>query len=269
MLTELEWRLVFFLGTLTAVALVEQLWPRRVRSQARLLRWPNNLGIMALGAILVRLLVPLTAMGAAALAEANQWGLFQQFRLPQALTIVLGLLLLDLAIWAQHRLFHAIPWLWRLHRMHHADLDFDVTTGIRFHPLEILLSMLIKVAVVMALGLSPLTVLVFEILLNGTSLFNHGNLRLPASLDRYLRWFVVTPDMHRVHHSWYRDETDSNFGFNLPWWDRLFGTYRAQPRDGHEKMIIGLPVFRDAGASRLDRLLLQPFRQTIRVDDDD
>ena len=215
---------------------------------------------MALGAILVRLLVPLTAIGAAALAEENQWGLFQQFRLPEALAMVLGLLLLDLAIWAQHRLFHAIPWLWRLHRMHHADLDFDVTTGIRFHPLEILLSMLIKVAVVISLGLSPLAVLVFEIMLNSTALFNHGNLRLPKRLDRYLRWFVVTPDMHRVHHSWYREETDSNFGFNLPWWDRLFGTYRTQPRDGHVGMVIGLPQFRESRDLHLDQLLLQPFR---------
>ena len=144
--------------------------------------------------------------------------------------------------------------------MHHADLDFDVTTGIRFHPLEILLSMLIKVAVVISLGLSPLAVLVFEILLNSTALFNHGNLRLPKRLDRYLRWFVVTPDMHRVHHSWYREETDSNFGFNLPWWDRLFGTYRTQPRDGHVGMVIGLPQFRESRDLHLDQLLLQPFR---------
>jgi sterol desaturase/sphingolipid hydroxylase (fatty acid hydroxylase superfamily) len=168
---------------------------------------------------------------------------------------------LDLAIYLQHVVFHAVPILWRLHRMHHADLDFDVTTGARFHPVEILLSMILKFAVILALGAPALGVLAFEVLLSATSLANHGNLRVPAALDRVLRWIVVSADMHRVHHSILGEETNSNFGFNLPWWDRLLGSYRAQPLDGHEGMTIGLPLFRDPGELRLDRMLLQPLRQ--------
>jgi sterol desaturase/sphingolipid hydroxylase (fatty acid hydroxylase superfamily) len=167
---------------------------------------------------------------------------------------------LDLAIYLQHVMFHAIPALWRLHRMHHADLEFDVSTGLRFHPLEILLSMGIKLAVVAALGPPAVAVLVFEVLLNVTSMFNHSNIALPPRVDRILRLIVVTPDMHRVHHSIHPDETNSNFGFNLPWWDRLLGTYRPQPRDGHESMTIGVEQFRTRGDLRLDRMLIQPFR---------
>ena len=180
--------------------------------------------------------------------------------LPAWVGVVASVVLLDLAIYFQHVLFHAVPVLWRLHRMHHADLDFDVTTGLRFHPIEILLSMVIKLAVVAALGAPALAVLIFEVLLNATSMFNHGNVRIPAGLDRVLRWVVVTPDMHRVHHSILSRETNSNFGFNLPWWDRLFGTYRAQPAAGHEGMTIGIEQFRDPRELRLDRMLLQPFR---------
>ena len=167
--------------------------------------------------------------------------------------------LLDLAIYLQHVLFHAVPALWRLHRMHHSDLDFDTTTGFRFHPIEIALSMGIKMGVVAALGPPPVAVVAFEVVLNATSLFNHGNVRLPGTLDRALRWVVVTPDMHRVHHSHIPSETNSNFGFNLPWWDRLFGTYRDQPRDGHQGMTIGLHMFRDTAELHLHRLLVQPF----------
>jgi sterol desaturase/sphingolipid hydroxylase (fatty acid hydroxylase superfamily) len=178
-------------------------------------------------------------------------------------SIAASVILLDLAIYLQHVLFHAVPALWRLHRMHHADLDFDVSTGGRFHPIEILISMLIKVAVVIAFGIPVVAVLLFEVVLNATSTFNHANVSMPLALDRVLRWLVVTPDMHRVHHSVLRHETDSNFGFNMPWWDRLFGTYRAAPQEGHERMTIGLPVFRDPRELRLDRLLTQPFRNDV------
>ena len=194
------------------------------------------------------------------LAEARGWGLFNVIALPAWIGVVVSVIVLDLAIYLQHVLFHAVPALWRLHRMHHADLEFDVTTGLRFHPIEILLSMLIKLAVVAALGAPAVAVLIFEVLLNATSMFNHGNVRIPQALDRVLRWFVVTPDMHRVHHSILSRETNSNFGFNLPWWDRLFGTYRAQPAAGHDAMTIGIEQFRDPRELGLDRMLLQPFR---------
>ena len=181
--------------------------------------------------------------------------------LPALAQVVIAVVVLDLVIYLQHVLFHAIPVLWRLHRMHHADLEFDVTTGVRFHPVEIIISMVIKIGVVAALGAPALGVLAFEVLLNATSMFSHSNVRLPQPIDRVLRWIVVTPDMHRVHHSIERRETDSNFGFNLPWWDRLFGTYRPQPEAGHEGMTLGIPQFRDPHELRLDRMLLQPLRE--------
>lgn len=187
-------------------------------------------------------------------------GLLNAIALPAWLALPLAVVALDLAIYLQHVVFHAIPALWRLHRMHHADLEFDVTTGLRFHPVEIALSMGIKLQVIAALGPSALAVLIFEVLLNATSMFNHANLRLPAGIDRVLRWIVVTPDMHRVHHSIHPEETNSNFGFNLPWWDRLLGTYRAQPRDGHEDMTIGIEQFRTLHDLRLDQMLIQPVR---------
>ena len=179
---------------------------------------------------------------------------------PAWVGVVSSVVVLDLAIYLQHVLFHAVPSLWRLHRMHHADLEFDVSTGLRFHPIEILLSMVIKFIVVAALGAPAVAVLIFEVLLNATSMFNHGNVRIPTGLDRMLRWIVVTPDMHRVHHSILSRETNSNFGFNLPWWDRLFGTYRAQPTAGHDGMTIGIEQFREPRELGLDRMLLQPFR---------
>ena len=252
-------RLTVFLGVLLAVAAWEALAPRRRRMVSRWVRWPGNLGIVALNTVLLRVAFPVAAVGLAALGEQRGWGLLSIVAIPGWATIVLAVLLLDLAIYLQHVMFHAVPALWRLHRMHHADLDFDVTTGARFHPIEILLSMAIKLGVVAALGAPAVGVIVFEVLLNATAMFNHGNVAIPERLDRVLRWMVVTPDMHRVHHSIIPSETDSNFGFSLPWWDRLLGTYRAQPAAGHEGMTIGLDVFRDPKELRLDRMLLQPF----------
>jgi len=210
--------------------------------------------------VLVRAALPVAAVGVAAFAAERGMGLFNLFHAPDLLAIPLSVLALDLAIYLQHRMFHAIPLFWRLHRVHHADLDFDVTTGARFHPIEIGLSMLIRFAVILALGPPAVAVLVFEVLVNASSMFNHGNVRIPAAIDRVLRWVVVTPDMHRVHHSIDPRETNSNFGFSLPWWDRLFGTYRAEPRAGHEAMTIGIAQFRSPHELRLDRMLLQPFR---------
>jgi sterol desaturase/sphingolipid hydroxylase (fatty acid hydroxylase superfamily) len=254
-------RLGAFLGVFALMALWEWAAPRRPRLTSRWLRWPNNLAITAINTGLVRVVFPTAAVGLALVAEARGWGLLNTVALPGWVEIALAVAALDLVIYLQHVMFHAVPAFWRLHRMHHADLDFDVTTGARFHPVEILLSMLIKMAAVAALGAPALAVLIFEVLLNATSMFNHGNVRLPAGLDRVLRWFVVTPEMHRVHHSIVPAETNSNFGFNAPWWDRLFGTYRAQPAAGHEGMTIGLAQFRDPRELWLDRLLTQPMRE--------
>ena len=254
-------RLGFFLGILALVALCELAMPRRVLTQARWLRWYGNLGIVALNTVVVRLLVPVAPVTLAVMAESRGWGILNQVELPAWLAVVISIVVLDLVIYMQHVMFHAVPAFWRLHRMHHADLDFDVTTGARFHPVEIVLSVLIKLAAVIVIGPPAVAVVAFEVLLNGTSMFNHGNVRLPAVLDRVLRWLVVTPDMHRVHHSDIPAETNSNFGFNLPWWDRLFGTYRAQPRLGHEEMTIGLDTFRESTDLHLHRMLVQPFRR--------
>ncbi|MGR7921503.1 sterol desaturase family protein [Zobellella denitrificans] len=254
-------RLAAFAGILLLMMLWEVLAPRRSRRYPRRRRWPANLLLAAINTLLLRLLFPLAAVGGALLAEQRGWGLFQLWPLPLWLTLPLSLLVLDFLIYLQHRLFHALPWLWRLHRMHHSDPDIDVTTGLRFHPLEILLSMGIKLGIVILLGAPPLSVLLFEVLLNATSMFNHGNVRLPPRLDAWLRLLLVTPDMHRVHHSVIPRETNSNFGFNLPWWDRLLGTYRAQPEAGHQRMTIGLNDFQDPAELRLGRLLTQPWRQ--------
>ncbi|MCH8999392.1 MAG: sterol desaturase family protein [Proteobacteria bacterium] len=252
-------RLGIFAGVLISVAAWEALRPRRARRFSRWLRWPSNFGIVAFNTIVVRLLFPAAAVGMAALAQERGWGLFNNLELPAALAIVVSAIALDLLIYLQHVMFHAVPALWRLHRMHHADLDIDVTTGARFHPIEIVLSMLIKLAAVAVLGAPAVAVVIFEVLLNATAMFNHANLRLPEGVDRFLRLVVVTPDMHRVHHSIVPAETNSNFGFNLPWWDRLLGTYRAQPAAGHEAMTIGIEQFRTPKDLRLDRLLVQPF----------
>ncbi len=256
-------RLGAFLGVLVVMALWEGAVPRRIRSVSRTIRWPGNLGIVVLNTLAMRLLFPVAAAGLALVAAARGWGLFNETSLPGWLAILLSVALLDLAIYLQHVMFHAVPVLWRVHRTHHADLDFDVTTGVRFHPIEILLSMAIKLGLVAALGPPAVAVLIFELLLNATSMFNHTNVLIPAPIDRVLRWFVVTPDMHRVHHSILVRETNSNFGFNLPWWDRLLGTYRAQPAAGHEAMTIGIEQFRDPRELRLDRMLVQPFRGEV------
>ncbi|KZC35043.1 MULTISPECIES: sterol desaturase family protein [Rhodanobacter] len=261
-------RLGAFTGIFAMMALWEVLAPRRRQTIGRWRRWPGNLGIVVLNSVLVRLLFPTAAVGVALYAETHGWGLLHVLKAPNWLALGASVLLLDLAIYLQHVLFHAVPVLWRLHRMHHTDLEFDLTTGARFHPLEILLSLGIKLGVIVALGSPATAVLVFEVLLNATSMFNHGNVRLPMPLDRLLRRILVTPDMHRVHHSWHPDETNANFGFNLPWWDRLFGTYRAQPRDGHLNMTIGIQQFRDPRELRLDRMLWQPFRVDQRTDQD-
>src|ERR1700687_4960516 len=253
-------RLGAFMTIFTAMALCEAAAPRRPRSYSRFRRWPSNLSIVALNTVFVRVLLPATAVSLALAGERRGWGMLNNLPVPAWMAAVASVLLLDVAISLQHVMFHAVPALWRVHRMHHADLDFDVTTGARFHPIEIVLSMLIKLGVVAALGASALGVLIFEVLLNATSMFNHGNARISARLDRYLRWFVVTPDMHRVHHSIVVGGNHSNFGFNLPWWDRLLGTYRDQPAAGHEGMTIGIEQFREARELWLDRMLLQPFR---------
>jgi sterol desaturase/sphingolipid hydroxylase (fatty acid hydroxylase superfamily) len=258
-------RLGAFAGILALMALWELLAPRRRQAVGRAPRWPGNLGIVVLDSVLVRIVFPTTAVGVALMAEARGWGLLHASDMPIWSAVPAGVILLDLAIYLQHVLFHAVPVLWRLHRMHHADLELDATTGVRFHPFEILLSMVIKLAVVAALGAPAAAVLVFEVLLNATSMFNHGNVRLPARFDRVMRWIVVTPDMHRVHHSVVPRETNSNFGFNLAWWDRLFGTYLAKPAAGHEGMTIGLDQFRDPRELRLDRMLVQPFRGDDRT----
>jgi sterol desaturase/sphingolipid hydroxylase (fatty acid hydroxylase superfamily) len=243
-----------------ALALWEWAAPRRALSAGRKPRWPGNLAILAVDIVAVRLLVPTAAVGAALVAAAHGWGLFRLIGLPYGAAVAAGVIALDLVIYGQHVVFHHVPLLWRLHRVHHADIDIDVTTGVRFHPLEILLSLAIKIAAVMALGLPALAVLIFEVLLNATAMFNHTNVKLPQRLEPIARWIVVTPQMHQVHHSIVRAETDSNFGFNLPWWDHLFGTYRAEPAAGEKGMTVGLPVFRDRAELRIDRLLTQPFR---------
>ncbi len=254
-------RTAVFLLVLVAMALWEAAVPRRRRELPRLLRWSGNLGLVVVDALVVRAVLPLLAVGVAALAEARSFGLLPALGLPRPLAVVAAVVLLDLTVYLQHVLFHAVPALWRLHRVHHADPEFDTTTGVRFHPVEILLSMLLKMAVAGALGAPPEAVVLFEILLNASSLFNHANLALPPRVDRWLRRVIVTPDMHRVHHSVHPDEHHRNFGFALSIWDRLFGTYRAQPRDGHERMVLGLRIFRDPAEQRLDRLVTQPFRR--------
>jgi sterol desaturase/sphingolipid hydroxylase (fatty acid hydroxylase superfamily) len=257
---EIALRLIGAVAIFAAMAAWEVLAPRRKLTVGRLRRWPGNIGIVVTDALLVRLLVPTAVLGASLYAAGHGIGLFHGLGLRLSIAAVLGFLILDLAIYLQHVVFHHVPILWRLHRMHHADLDIDVTTGLRFHPFEILISVFIKIAVVMAFGIPPVAVIVFEIVLNATSQFSHSNVAMPRWFDRVLRLVLVTPDMHRVHHSVLRKETDSNFGFNLPWWDRLFGTYRPEPEAGHSEMTIGIPQFRDPRELRLDRMLTQPFR---------
>lgn len=253
-------RLGFFFGILATMALWELVAPKRILTTSKVFRWINNLGVVFLNSFLLRVIFPTAAVGMAVFAHEHGWGLFNYFQIPYSTVVVVSVVIMDFAIYLQHVMFHALPVFWRMHRMHHADLDFDVTTGVRFHPFEIILSMLIKFAVIAALGPPMLAVVAFEVVLNATSMFNHGNVRMLHSVDRVLRWFMVTPDMHRVHHSMEDYETNSNFGFNLPWWDRLLGTYRDQPRMGHEGMTIGLRDFRDTKRCvTLPGMLVIPF----------
>ena len=261
---EVYWRLGVFFAILLAMALWETVLPKRTWRLPRMRRWTHHILLSALNTVVVRVVIPLTAAAYALTLQGSHVGILNWLPLPNWVAVVVGVLVLDLAIYFQHVWFHKLDFFWRFHRMHHTDLDFDVTTGIRFHPIEIVISMLIKFAVITVLGPPAIAVVVFEILLNATSMFNHGNIRIPQSVDRILRLFVVTPDMHRVHHSDIRRETDSNFGFNLPWWDRLFGTYRDQPEKGHTGMSIGLPIFRFERELRIDRLISQPFRDPGR-----
>ncbi|MGE4164933.1 MAG: sterol desaturase family protein [Xanthobacteraceae bacterium] len=261
-------RLVCAVSVFTALALWELTAPRRTLVAGRRPRWPGNIGIFFVDIAAVRLLVPTAAVGMALIAAERGWGFFHAVALPYWTQFLFGFLALDFIIYLQHRVFHAVPVLWRLHRMHHADVDIDVTTGNRFHPIEILLSMAIKIAAVLALGVPALAVLAFEVVLNATSMFNHSNVALPKWLEPAARWIVVTPQMHQVHHSVEREETDSNFGFNLPWWDRLLGTYRAVPKAGEAGVVIGLPEFRDPRERTLLSLLTQPFRNSRDGDRD-
>jgi sterol desaturase/sphingolipid hydroxylase (fatty acid hydroxylase superfamily) len=256
---EIALRLSAALLIFAAMALWEWRLPRRRFSVRRRDRWIGNIGILAIDIVAVRLISPIAAVGAALIAEKNGWGLLNLAHVPFWPAAVVSVIALDLTVYCQHVVFHHVPWLWRVHRMHHADVEIDVTTGLRFHPFEILLSLAIKIAAVLALGAPAVAVVVFEVLLNGTSMFNHSNVALPPRLDRLARWLVVTPQMHEIHHSAERSETDSNFGFNLPWWDRLFGTYREKAAAG-DHGVIGLPAFRDASDSTIWRLLTQPFR---------
>jgi len=256
-----EWaiRFVFFFGILVVMAIWEVLAPRRSLKTSKGIRWYSNLGLVFIDTLAVRLLLPIQAVGLALLAEDRAWGILNNILLPYWTGVAIAVVGLDFVIYLQHAMFHTIPALWRLHRVHHTDLDFDVTTGVRFHPIEILLSMAIKMSAVVVLGAPPISVVVFEVLLNATSMFNHGNVQLPGRIDRLLRLIVVTPEMHRVHHSVVIEEHNSNFGFNLPWWDRLLGTYRDKPAAGHEGMSIGLSLFRDPKSLTLTWLLVLPF----------
>lgn len=252
-------RFIAFTGIFVLLALAETIWPRRQLTVSKSRRWTANLGIIAIDWLAVRLLLPVVPVSLAGLAQTQGWGLFNLIHVPDGMELISSLLILDLIIYLQHRLFHRTPLLWRLHRMHHTDLDLDVSSGTRFHPVEIVLSLLIKMGAVLLFGIGPTAMLLFEILLNATSMFSHANLRIPAKIDRLLRLALVTPDMHRVHHSVHPRETDSNFGFCLPWWDRLLNTYQAKPRDGHELMGIGLKEYRELNRLGLWRLLAIPF----------
>lgn len=251
-------RFLMFFGVLVVMAIWQAAAPKKQLTQGYR-RWPANLGIVVLDSLVVRLLIPAGAMGAAVWAAENGWGLLNLVEIPGWFAVVIAVILLDLVIYAQHVLVHAVPLLWRLHMVHHSDRDIDVTTGLRFHPLEIIFSMLIKMSMVVLLGAPALAVLIFEVVLNGMAMFNHSNIRLPKAVDATIRTLFVTPDMHRVHHSVIKQETNSNYGFNLSIWDRLFGTYIAQPEKGHQGMTIGLTQFLDQPAHQLIWMLRLPF----------
>ena len=260
MSNEVAIRLSFFLGIFALMAFWEFIAPRRALTVSKIVRWTNNLGLVFLNNFILRMLFPAAAVGMTAFASEHGWGLLNYYDVSPMLAVIVSVVVMDFIIYLQHVMVHAIPVLWRLHRVHHADPDFDVTTGARFHPIEIILSMLIKFATIALLGPPVVAVIIFEVMLNATAMFNHSNVRLNLVIDRWLRLLLVTPDMHRVHHSVEDDETNSNFGFSLPWWDRLFGTYRDQPRGGHDNMIIGIHTYSDPKlVSWLHGMLLLPF----------
>ena len=257
-------RLVFFAGIFLLVALAELIFPRRPLTTSKAQRWFANIGIVVINTVLLRLLLPATAVGLAVWAQKKGWGIFNAVTAPFWVKVFLSVIILDFIIYLQHLMFHAVPVLWRLHMVHHADLDYDLTTGLRFHPIEIMISMIIKMSAMAVLGPPVAAVVTFEVILNGMAMFNHGNVGLPKPIDNLLRWLIVTPDMHRVHHSIEDDEANSNFGFNLSWWDRLFGTYRDQPRGGHQGMTIGIRKFRETrDASWISGMLIMPFKGKI------
>ena len=260
-------RFGFFLGLLLLFSILESIYPRRGRVYPRKFRWPNNLGVLVAGSLVSRVVPALLPFSAALLAAQQQFGLFRMAALPGWAAFVLTILLLDLIIYWQHRLLHTLPLLARIHRMHHTDRDIDATTALRFHPLEIFLSMIIKTAAVWILGAPAPAVLVFEIILNGTAMFNHANLFIPYRVDSELRKVLVTPDMHRIHHSVRTTERNSNYGFALAWWDRLFGSYTAEPADGYEGMGIGIKGYEERRHQLITWMLALPFlsqQQRIR-----
>ena len=252
-------RLTSFLSIFVLMASWEVIAPRRPLTISKPKRWFANFGIVFLNTLAIRVLFSSAAVGAAIVAGQKSWGVLNLLEWPAWLAAVVAVVTLDFVLYLQHVMFHAVPVLWRLHMVHHADLDVDVTTGARFHPLEVILSMVIKLAAVVLIGASPWAVLVFEVLLNATSMFNHSNVRIPERFDRVLRWLVVTPDMHRIHHSVIREETNSNFGFNLPWWDRFLGTYLPDPAKGQRGMTTGLDQFRNPDRLTLPWILVLPF----------
>lgn len=255
-------RLFFFLSILSVMALYELWKPKRSLTAPKLNRWLNNLTIVSLNTLIIRLIFSTATVGVAYFVETNRWGFFSYYHLPFWITFIGSIILLDLAIYWQHRVMHAIPLLWRIHRVHHADLDIDVTTGIRFHPIEIVLSMLFKFFIILLFGIPVIAIIIFEITLNATSLFSHSNIQLPPPLDRLLRRVIVTPDMHRVHHSIDLSESNRNFGFNLSCWDRWFRTYQDQPHAGHQKMTIGIKDFRKIDdCVKLRGILSIPFKK--------
>ncbi len=256
---EIHIRLSAFFGVLFIIGLWEIRFPRKKLTASKTVRWFGNLGITFINGLALRVSLPIMAVGMAVYCRENSWGLLNVFKVNDGLAIVIAVMLMDFIIYFQHVLFHSVPTLWRLHRMHHTDLDLDVSSGSRFHPIEICLSMLIKLSAIAVIGPLPAAVVVFEVFLNVTAMFNHGNIFIPLGLDRIIRWILVTPDMHRVHHSLIRKETNSNYGFGLSWWDRIMGTYTQAPEAGHSNMTIGIEIFRDPKFLKLHWLLIQPF----------
>jgi sterol desaturase/sphingolipid hydroxylase (fatty acid hydroxylase superfamily) len=261
---EVTIRLSFFFGVFAIMAIWEVVAPRRSLTVSKTIRWVNNLGLVFFNSLVLRILFPAAAVGVAVFAQTHGWGLLNYYQLPVLLAIVMAVVAMDFIIYLQHIMVHAVPLLWRIHRVHHADLDYDVTTGARFHTIEIILSMLIKFATIIVLGAPVVAVVIFEVVLNALAMFNHSNVGLPKALDAFLRWFIVTPDMHRIHHSVEDDETNSNFGFNLTWWDRLFGTYREQPRGGQLGFTIGIHKYRDIKQTNwITGMMMLPFKGKV------